>query len=789
MLRMKHWPGATRILPGWIMTLLMLISLICPVSSATAEETGQVRVAVQPGLSGLYKLGIPTGLQVSVSNQGQALNGLLVVVPGYGQEVKSPPSQNARYQKSIQIPAKSLLKTTIMLPTEIINQGAKLLLLVDGKPIATSPIQGTAVNGGFIALSLGEKPLKGGVATWLDQNFAGQTAIKYLAPAYLPETPLELLTADIIILDNVAVAQLNKQQIELLKDWVALGGMLLLSDGAGSSPNGPFADISPIHSNKKTVVSAELGGLQKVQGEITVRTGQLTEGEVLAKVNDIIIAASRNYGKGRVIYSGIALEELTSEAVRIWPLIFDQGDGSNAIDAKMQSAQEKRQIGNNQLGHAASYLPQLKTPPVPKVVVAWVIYVLVVGPGLYLLLKRYDRRDWMWWMIPTCAVITTGVVYLISPAQRINAPISQTLAIVEIMDSNRAEINATAAFISPYGGTLNVEGAKNAFIWPSNYSYSNAQKRPIIQLDEKINPRISFPSVEYWSMRQARANVLKKDLGKIEGSLILENGYLKGKFKNNTQMDLRDCKVLLGGRTISFDNLPAGGQVEINQSIAKWPNSLGPNEFRDILVPPVSSGENDIYVRERGMVDAVLGPMMNVRSNQPMFFGWSEESPEVFKLVSSPKNIESSNLALVTQELPLNIPIGQRIELPPGMYLPKMIETRGAFNQTPMGFTIYEGKLTLEINLLRPLSKADYKVVSINFLSQTNKNIAIKIFDWQSKTWQDVTSSGMTLSAEELRKYASNSGEFRFQFEKTAGLGQPERIDLPGITVEGVVNQ
>lgn len=789
MLSMKYLPGTTRILPGWMMAILILISLISPVSSAIAEETGQIRLAVQPGLSGLYKLGIPTGLQVSISNQGDVLNGLLVVVPTDSQEVNSPPSQSARYQKSIQVPARSLRTTTIMLPSEIINQGAKLVLLVDGKPIAASPIQGTAVNGGFIALSLGEKPLKGGVAAWLDQTFGGQTAIKYLAPAHLPENPLELLTADIIILDDVAVAQLNKQQMELLKDWVALGGMLLLSEGAGSAPNDPLADISPVQSDKKAIVSAELGGLQKVPGEITVRTGRLTEGEVLAKVEDVIIAASRNYGKGRVIYSGIPLEKLNSESVRIWSLLFGQGDNSHAVDVKMQTAQEKRLIGNDQLGHAASYLPQLKTPPVPKVVVAWVIYVLVVGPGLYWLLKRYDRRDWMWWIVPACAVITTGAVYLVSPAQRINAPLSQTLSIVEIMDSDRAEINATAAFISPYGGTLNIEGAKDTFIWPSNYSYNNTQKRPIIQLDEKINPRISFPSVEYWSMRQARANVLKKNIGKIEGSLILENGYLKGRFKNNTQMDLRDCKVLLGGRNISLENLPAGGQVEINQSILKWPNSLGPNEYKDLLVPSIGPGETDIYVREREMADSVLGPMVNLRSNQPMFFGWSENSPEMFKLVSNHRDIKSSSLALVTQEIPLDIPMGQKIELPPGMYLPKMIETRGAYNQTPMGFTLYEGKLTLGINLLRPLNKADYKVVSINFGSQTNNNIAIKIYDWHDKLWKDVSSAGISLTAEELKKYSSPSGEFQFQFEKTAGIGQPERIDLPAITVEGVISQ
>ncbi|GAB6181551.1 hypothetical protein JCM14036_28700 [Desulfotomaculum defluvii] len=742
-------------------------------------------MAVQPGLGGIYKMGFSTGLTISVSNQGQACQGLLVIVPDKNSlQFKEAENLPARYQKTVNIPAKGLVKTTLMVPSELINKGSLVVLQVDGKTVTAAPIQGTVVNGGLIALTLGEKPLQGGLSTWLDQTFGGQTAIKYIKPAYLPNDAMELLQGDLIIVDDVAVKELTEKQITILKDWVSLGGILLISGGAGTSPGELLADISPVMAEKQTVISSDLGGLQVVNGDMTVTTGRLQDGEVLAKINDTILVAAKEIGKGRVIYSGIPLEKLTSESAKVWPLIFSMADGSNRADMKVQMAREKRTMGSDMLVHASTYLPQIKTPPVPQVAFAWGVYVIIIGPALYFILKRYDRRDWMWWIIPLCAMVTTAAVYFMSPAQRINTPISQTLSIVEILDNQRAEINSTASFITPYGGDLKVEGASGAVILPTNYYQGYSQKSPIIQYHMDAAPKITFPNVEYWSMRQAKTTVFKKNVGSIEGNLTLENGYLTGKIENKTEMALRDCRILLGGRSLSLEDIPAGGYITVKQSLSKWPNSLGPNEFRDLLVAPSKPGQEDNFIRERQMVDAILGTSMSGRSNQPVFFGWTDQSLDMFKIVSKEGDTRSYNLALVTQQLNLNILENGKIQLPSGMYRPKMIEGRGAYNETPLGFTLYEGKIVLGIDLVWPLNGQKLQVIEISLPAQSNKNFVTQIYDQRDNKWVEVPTNGLKLEANQFTRYAT-SGQIRVQIEKISSLGQPDRVDLPAISVIG----
>ncbi|WP_238472752.1 hypothetical protein [Desulforamulus profundi] len=91
--------------------------------------------------------------------------------------------------------------------------------------------------------------------------------------------------------------------------------------------------------------------------------------------------------------------------------------------------------------------------------------------------------------------------------------------------------------------------------------------------------------------------------------------------------------------------------------------------------------------------------------------------------------------------------------------------------------------------MLCPLNKQNFKVVSLEFPAQSSKNVVIKLYHWQEEKWVDVPSSGFKIGPEELKRYGSPSGEFRFQVEKTTGLGQPDKVDLPAVSVEGVVSR
>lgn len=256
-------------------------------------------------------------------------------------------------------------------------------------------------------------------------------------------------------------------------------------------------------------------------------------------------------------------------------------------------------------------------------------------------------------------------------------------------------------------------------------------------------------------------------------------------------MDLKDCRVVLGGRSFTVGNFPAGGSLQVNQSLKQWPVSIGPNEFRVDIIPQPKPGEKDLLIRERQMVEVALGSMQNNANviSKPIFLGWTENPLDMFKIIAAQKKEIDYGLALVKQDLQLDFPSGKVIELSPGMLNHRLIDSRGAFNKTATGYTIYEGSFILGFDLERPLSNQSLRVMSLDFPRQENNKVVMRIHDWQEGTWFDLPSDGFKIGPEELKRYRSSAGELRLQIEKKSNAGYPDKVIMPAVSVEGVVSQ
>ncbi|XOS92928.1 hypothetical protein ACLMAB_04130 [Brevibacillus laterosporus] len=72
----------------------------------------------------------------------------------------------------------------------------------------------------------------------------------------------------------------------------------------------------------------------------------------------------------------------------------------------------------------ANHIPGIHVPSASVLFFIWIGYVLLIGPILYVLLKRRDRRDWAWGIIPVSAlVVSVGALSfgknLIAPSDKL----------------------------------------------------------------------------------------------------------------------------------------------------------------------------------------------------------------------------------------------------------------------------------------------------------------------------------------------------------------------------------
>src|SRR5439155_14787198 len=67
--------------------------------------------------------------------------------------------------------------------------------------------------------------------------------------------------------------------------------------------------------------------------------------------------------------------------------------------------------GGNQIVQALSNIPALDLPSLPLLLGMLVVYVLVVGPGSYLILRRLARREAAWLALPALVLVVSTVAY------------------------------------------------------------------------------------------------------------------------------------------------------------------------------------------------------------------------------------------------------------------------------------------------------------------------------------------------------------------------------------------
>ncbi|WP_066639732.1 hypothetical protein [Desulfolucanica intricata] len=725
----------------FISFIFMFFAFLLPRPVLAAE----VEITAVPGLGGLYKIGSPVEIKINVDNdEGPAITGNIQVL-ARGLDNR-PVSYLPVYRKDVKIPANANFNTTILISGELASSDPNLELWVNNERLAVTKIQGTVNKGGAVALALGEKILQGGFISWAEKLYGSELNIKYLPPQDIPKTYFAMSSADIIVVDREATALLNQVQANGIKEWVKLGGCLILSEGAGTEPGGVFEEFS-----------------------------SLIEGE---KVADLI---KQEVGRGILIFSYPALGSVPAENKVFWEYFTQQltGPRDSVID-RMHYLKEG--LRGNSLTRASSYLPQLKFPSVPGLAVFWIIYLFVVGPLTYIILRRFDLRDWSWAVIPALAVIAALGVFLISPSQKLSAPIGQTLAVVDIIDQHLAEVRGAGSFITVKGGAIEVTSPPEASITPVN-NYSATGNKPVVINLGKDCQNISYDDIEYWSMRQAALYTLRNDFGEIEGTLRLEGDRVVGKLKNNTKMDLRNCRIQVAQRLIDIGKLSAGEERSISERLEKWPLMNRWGGIRNEYTAERFS-QRGVMIREEQMLSS--SPPWRQGTMQVEFIGWSDQDTSLFKIQQTLDPESQTDLTLVRQYFRLELPSTGVVKLPPGIVPAQVID--GGFIEQHNGVVVEKGAVTFEYNLseLFDEKKIILESVYLNGLPELSKQYSLQIFNWKNNVWEILNMEQKNLSNEALTIYLSPEKQLRIKLSRASG-GPDSSLLPPALSVKGVV--
>lgn len=770
-------------LKRYIITLivtLLAVALVFPAPAALADSG--VVLNVRPGLGGVFKVDQPLELLITVENPGQEFQGVVTVRVVEEEFHKGYRPDIASFSREVRVPAGGREVYSMVIPGELAAQRPWAELVSGGLALARSRVEGAAISGNRLILSLSEGIMGSGLQTWLANTPGPQNNLKYITPGELPEDPILLGAADIIMIDSSVVPALNQVQGQALQDWARLGGVLLLFGGAGAGEGEIFSDISPVQVTGKKTIDGRLAGLRD-GGPLTVATGKLKTGRVLVQDGGSPVLARRVLGRGEVVFCGAGPGELGGGAQGVWAAMFGSVAGMEKVIQMpgLMTIREDYQA-KDALSDASSYIPQLAGPHVLMLALFWVVYAAVVGPVLYFFLRRADRRDLAWLLVPLGAVTAAAFFYFLAPVNRLQGHFSQTLATVEVLSPELAEVRAGAAVVVPRGGDFTVGALKGFYLVPSRL------ERPgVVPLVEQVNDsfKVNYTNVEYGSMRRVTAYGMQRDFGSIQGSLVIEGNSIKGELTNKTGLDLRDCSLLLGSRAFRIGTLPAGGVVKIEEVLDDW--ALLANPIDTLPGGQNVEQRNDPFYRERRMMlgfnhFADFGNGMGVD-----FLGWHDGSPGVIQVSGSKARSEDHGIVQFKQKIDLAL-AGGKFTLPAGFIKPRQFESEKMAVYSRDVKEIHSGGFNLLYDLGDAGVAGNIRIDSVTFrFSPGQVPYKVELYSPARDRWEPLTEGIMRIASNELPYYLADN---RILIKMTpAGDVAGPHPAWPGLIVEGVVTR
>jgi hypothetical protein len=777
---------------GAFLAAAVLATALWTPGALAAED---IKISSAVGWDGTFKMDAPTFVQVTVENQGADVNGKLVVASALPNQGGTHVAGS--FEKEVVVPKGSTKTFRIEVPGALFTQPVKVKLLdAAGTQLDDSQPTQIAIQSGILLGGITEKKDDLNVFSLVNApSVGGKVNLRWMKNADLPDRVDLLQGLDVLAINHAPQEKLTDEQVQAIRQWVERGGTLLLSGGLNYNGGaGLFQDLSPVQVSGAGRAT-DLSDLQRFAGvkpsvtELNISNGTLVPGaHALVKSGAQPLIAQRDVGAGHVYYAAYDLSEEPFASwqgnkdlwANVWRNVDFRGGhssgqnygGPNASDEPMSLI-------------SASQMFRDLIPGIKSSALLFIGYVVFVGPLMYVVLRRMNRREWGWALIPATALLFTGGILLFDNGPRTSSTRAQTTAVINLKTDQVAEIAAGSSYLVTSGGSYDVEFKPNMFAYPTGVNYGSAvgTEARTVQGDDK--PRIQYENVEYWSLRSSYLRGTLYDQGRVQSDLYInQGGRLVGKMINQTKFDLEEVFLLIGNRTYKIEDLKAGGELKVDQAISATSTSVTQGNDYSMQMFPMGGGPYDQGKDQyRSLVSYATLPWQ-ITDHQVQLFAFTKAPLHLYKIDG--QDVENDlTLSLVRQDLPIRYE-ASGTTLPPGMIRPKIMTQEGQVYMAPDGIRIVIGSVVMQYNLKNSPDFAVQKVTT-NLDSAAFAMFDKQLYNFKTGQWVAAAKENTPeISGDLLAQLVSPDGELRVKFSSTSP--QDQYLPYPSVGLEGKVS-
>ncbi len=402
-----------------------------------------------------------------------------------------------------------------------------------------------------------------------------------------PEDVLGYDQLDLVVISDYDLNQLSQVQQDALYLWVDRGGTLLLGGGRRyREAMGFFAGeiLEPPYTEpQKTEVNMGMEYAQNAPQDsvlpLVCADINLKNGRTLIPGEGFPLLSFTRLKRGRIVAAAFSLGEI-GDFCENRPAFLEKFLTKTLGETKINELSQMEYYGFSSLYFAIQGLVNTgdagRLPNVALYTVVIIIYLLLIGPALYFCLKKRKIHCYYMAAVAACAVLFTGIIYVMGIGTRFRAPFVTYATILDTTGEQVEEetyVNIRSPYNKPYTVKLRpeytVRPVTKSYFYESvtapRFTGEENYKTSIGMLPDRTEIRVrdtvAFTPKLFTLSRQLERN------GQMEigGEMRMFGGTISGTVVNHFEEPLEDAALILYGKAILLGDIAPGQEVSLSE--------------------------------------------------------------------------------------------------------------------------------------------------------------------------------------------------------------------------------
>ncbi|HWJ80469.1 MAG TPA: hypothetical protein VNR61_20595 [Niallia sp.] len=774
----------------FILGIVFFLAFLFITEEAIAATDSSISITTEAGLDGKVVDGKAFLLKVTLENSGKDFKGDLLIP-------FSPSYETGGYNVvNVDIPANSKKTYSVTVPgiSSDSNYTNNKMKLYEGKWQDGKSV--TFLGKKEVTIQLITEYTLGILSDHYDQFKELRKIPSYsihtteITKDDLPDNDTALDTLSFLLVDQFALSDLSESQQQALKKWIQNGGVLLTS----GTKNGKQA-----YGNLETDMPLSLGdekesmsvtALQNSKEEFQLESFQskLTkQAEAISIHNNQPILGVTSLGEGKIIQSSFSLSDNKLVNWQEYSRWIGNVLLTNTNEQLVNSQYGGNPLNNLYYGFAESN-EYFKSSAISlgTLLLILAIYLIIIVPILYFGLKKMDKREHAWWIIPVISIVLSVGMFISGAKDRIGNVQFNEMGIYQFKNQQLNGYQATTLLSNKSGDFTLTYDKADYHLLP--YKTDGSLMKDAVIKEKRKSNEIIFPSVEYWSSRTMFGTSSLTQKEGFTHKFTLTEDKISGELTNHFPYSFYKVFIWSGNEQLDIGAIKAGETKKINitrkEKYFKKPfdstygssgydyNGKDINEYRELVLKDAINANN---------------LWQGASFGSPLIIGITKDEIVDVRLVEGKAKKNITNMILqplnVTNHFPGKLTLqeddlDQDIEIINGKIY--------SMNFANDDLMVEDGEYIYSLSVPDSYQSEKLSFDSLTILPVTNLGLKLSVYNHKNKEYETFNTN-FTANKEKVEAYFDGNKQIKIKVEKATN-GDPY-LQLPTVKIKGEIKE